>query len=183
MNNLVINQSSIQFDRMAEPYLEKLAVYFENLSAETKKRFAPHPFDLDALREWYLNNKAALGFIAIDQTSGKIIAYAVVQPGFLTHDGERLASYGLPLSMDTDCTFAPSVADQWQGVGLGKLLFQFLLEDLKQKNFKRIILWGGVQATNLKAIRYYNKLGFEPIGQFHYNELDNYDMILKLAAH
>lgn len=42
---------------------------------------------------------------------------------------------------------------------------------------KRIILWGGVQAGNEKAVSYYLKHGFRTVGQFEHNG-NNYDMIL-----
>lgn len=81
------------------------------------------------------------------------------------------------LSNTSDCTFAPSVADAWQSCGVGNSLFQFILSSLKATEVKRIILWGGVQIDNEKAVNYYKKNAFKTLGQFYYNG-ENYDMVL-----
>ncbi len=90
----------------------------------------------------------------------EIIGYAIVQRGILEHDRPRLQSYGLELSNTSDCTFAPSVADKWQGKGLGHLLLNFIVSDLLDGGFKRIILWGGVQSNNYNAVKFYLKKKF-----------------------
>ncbi|MEI6088454.1 MAG: GNAT family N-acetyltransferase, partial [Bacteroidota bacterium] len=84
-------------------------------------------------------------------------------------------SYGLNLDSNSDCTFAPSVDDRWQKLGIGKKMFEFILSDLKTRKIKRVILWGGVQATNENAIHYYLKNEFRILGEFEYNG-NNYDM-------
>ena len=53
---------------------------------------------------------------------------------------------------------------------------EWKLSDLVTNKIERIILWGGVQMDNERAINYYKKIGFETIGQFTYNG-ENYDMI------
>jgi ribosomal protein S18 acetylase RimI-like enzyme len=154
--------------------------YFNELSTETRQRFGPHSFDWNTTEqicrrpptdEWRV--------IVRDNKGGKIIAYAIIKKGYLLHDASRLAGYGLQLSGESDCTFAPSVADAWQSSGLGSKLFEYILVQIRQTNFRRIILWGGVQSTNEKAIRYYRKYGFRVLGEFEYNG-KNYDMILEL---
>lgn len=104
-----------------------------------------------------------------------MIAYAIIRVGYLEHDNPRLSSYGLQLNHQTDSTFAPSVADDWQGKGLGKELFAFILPELSARGINRIILWGGVQSNNERAVRYYQKLGFQSLGHFEYHGM-NTDM-------
>ncbi len=65
-----------------------------------------------------------MGYIAVEENTGKIIAYAILKKGYLEHDRQRLDSYGLQTDHQTDCTYAPSVADDWQGRGIGTALFQ-----------------------------------------------------------
>ena len=36
-------------------------------------------------------------------------------------------------------------------------MFLFILDDLKANGIKRVILWGGVQADNDKAVNFYLK--------------------------
>lgn len=110
----------------------------------------------------------------------KIIAYSVLKAGYLEHDRQRLESYGLQLSHTSDCTFAPSVADSWQGMGIGNGLLRFIIPDLKAMGISRIILWGGVQMDNEQAVTYYVRNGFKILGRFSYNG-ENYDMALEIG--
>jgi diamine N-acetyltransferase len=155
---------------------EELSDFLLNLSQKSKKRFGPHSFDGKSIAEVYSDSARFKGYIARDAETLAIIAYSILKIGFLEHDSLRLRSYGLTLDSKTDCTFAPSVADSWQGIGIGNSLFSFIIADLKAIGIKRIILWGGVQCTNTRAVNYYLKNGFTTLGQFEYNGL-NYDMI------
>jgi diamine N-acetyltransferase len=173
------NNKQVLLRRINETDLDNLFTYLQLLSDVTKNRFGPHQFNKQTIAELFSNNNH-WGFIAVDVSSNRIVAYAIVKLGYLEHDSHRLESYGLQLNHETDCTFAPSVADDWQSSGLGNQLFQFILSELKAKtNVKRIILWGGVQTSNQKAVNYYQRNGFKILGTFHYN-VENYDMILDL---
>jgi len=169
---------NITVKKLQSSDLDALLHYLHNLSSETKSRFGPHPFDAEGLIQFY-NDNSITGFIAIDQYSNTVIAYSVVKDGLLHHDKNRLNGYGYPGMENNSCTYAPSVADNWQGKGIGKRVFDYVVEDCKQKGTKRIILWGGVQSSNNKALHFYQKQGFVTIGQFEYNGL-NQDMLLEL---
>ena len=122
-----------------------------------------------------------MGYIAVEVNTGKIIAYAILKKGILEHDHQRLNSYGIQPDHQSDCTYAPSVADDWQGRWLGTTLFKYILSDEEKMNFRRIILWGGVQADNKRAIRFYLHNGFTILGEFQYNG-NNFDMIYNLPV-
>jgi diamine N-acetyltransferase len=156
-----------------------LLTYLQLLSSETKQKFGPHPFDETSILHLYQQSTDYLGYIAIDEQTENIISYCIIKKGFLNHDQPRLESYGLTLSSITDCTFAPSVADAWQSSGAGTAMLNFITEDLKSSSIHRIILWGGVQAGNEKAVQYYLKNQFRILGEFEYNG-KNYDMIAYL---
>ncbi|MFZ1528101.1 MAG: GNAT family N-acetyltransferase [Ferruginibacter sp.] len=179
MKAVVKNNRQIELALLNASMLRELCIYLAGLTDETVKRFGPHPFDPEAVRELYAATGLYTGYVAFDDDSRKIIAYAIVKTGYLPHDAVRLSAYGLQLSETTDCTLAPSVADAWQGMGLGDQLLQFIYTDLKQKGFKRMILWGGVQASNEAACRFYLKNGFTILGQFSYNG-ENFDMTLQI---
>jgi len=170
------NNRKISIRPLLDKNLDALAIYFAGLSSETLKRYGPHAFDRKSLVEIYSGNTGLLGYIAIEQDNQSIIAYSVIKPGVIHHDQLRLESYGLKINNQTDCTYAPSVADAWQSCGVGNLMFQFILDNLKSKGFRRIILWGGVQADNLKAVNFYRKNGFREVGRFEHNG-NNIDMI------
>ncbi|MFT3682763.1 MAG: GNAT family N-acetyltransferase [Ferruginibacter sp.] len=169
----------ISCHKMVATNIDALHVYLSGLSAETKSRFGPHGYDKESITAFYNSNTGLTGYIAVDSISQKIIAYALSKTGYLWHDLDRLKSYGLQKELDNCCTFAPSVADAWQSRGIGKILFNFILEDIKTHGVKYIILWGGVQATNEKAINFYKKYGFKTLGSFEYNG-NNLDMVMEV---
>jgi diamine N-acetyltransferase len=169
------NNKQVRLRKLISTDLDGLLHYLHHLSAETKSRFGPHPFNREAVIDFY-NNPLHHGYVAEDAETNEIIAYAVIKTGYLEHDKPRLQSYHIEPNSKTDCTFAPSVADAWQGFGTGNSLFGFILSQLRAQGFARIILWGGVQAGNQHAVHYYQKNGFVTLGQFEYNG-PNYDMI------
>jgi len=174
-----INNRQLLLQKLVPEDFDRLIDYLQLLGTDTIRRFGPHRFDKKSLVELYENADTYTGYIAQDIKTLQILAYSIIKVGYLEHDSFRLLSYGLVPDNRTDCTFAPSVADQFQGQGIGNSLFKVMLCDLKAKGIKRIILWGGVQADNYKAVNYYIKNGFRTLGQFEYNGL-NYDMILEI---
>jgi diamine N-acetyltransferase len=159
--------------------IDSLYEYLQNLSDETKNRFGPHRFDKESIINFHQHANSHFGYVAFSAETAEMIAYSVIKIGYLEHDSFRLQSYGITLHSKTDCTFAPSVADAWQSCGIGDKLLQFILSDLKRQEVKRIILWGGVQLSNARAINFYKKNGFKVSGQFNYKG-DNYDMMLEI---
>ncbi|MBL0355616.1 MAG: GNAT family N-acetyltransferase [Chitinophagaceae bacterium] len=145
-----------------------------------KSRFGPHPFNRNAVVDFYQYNAGLTGYVAIDITQQEIIAYAIIKTGILQHEYDRLVKYGSGNINSHCCSFAPSVADKWQSRGIGKMLFSYILNDLYTGNIKQVILWGGVQASNEKAVNFYRKLGFQTMGSFEYNGA-NFDMLLEIG--
>ncbi len=158
----------------------RLMAYVTHLSAETRQRFAPHSFDKATIEAICAQINGDIVRYIAQTPDGELAAYMLVKIGVLPKDAGRMQSYGLPTDEQTDCTFAPSVSDRFQGSGLGSIMFEYILADLLRANKKRIILWGGVQAGNEQAIRYYQKLGFTKVGSFDRKGL-NYDMIKEIG--
>ncbi|GGD46253.1 hypothetical protein GCM10011514_07870 [Emticicia aquatilis] len=179
MSEVKINKTMI-VRQLESTDFDNLLFYLEKLSAATRSRFAPHAFDLPTIKLFYATESRNTGFIIDDSYSKEIVAYTIIKLGYVPKDKLRLEAYQFQLQPTTDCTFAPSVADAWQGKGLGNLLFDFIKNDLRNKGIKRVILWGGVQASNAKAINYYSKQGFRTIGKFVNKGIDNFDMVLEL---
>lgn len=152
--------------------------YLNLLSDESKKRFAPHPVDKDSITDIFKNSSYS-GFVAKDFITSKIIGYSIIRTNIFDYEFKRFQEYGITLNDKYDCSYAPSVADEWQGKGIGTALFRFILKDLMLKNVqKRIILWGGVQKDNNIAIGFYKRNGFRVLGEFEYQG-KNYDMIFE----
>lgn len=156
--------------------LNNLSAYLNDLSSETRKRFGPHSFDIESIEKIFAEEN--LGYIALENE--EIFAYAIVHPAIIDHEKPRLKSYGIDGQDSGSCTLAPSVADAWQGKGIGSEFMKFIINDLKEKNFTKVYLWGGVQADNEKAVRLYTRLGFKLLGEFEYYG-KNLDMVLELC--
>jgi len=174
------NGKAVELRRLGSSDLNGLLEYLSRLSENTRRRFGPHPFDRQSVIDFYDNPALHWGFVAQDVESGAIVAYSIIRPGYLEHDGRRLQSYGWWPDADSDCTYAPSVADDWQSLGVGNSLWQFILAELKSKGLRRVILWGGVQSDNEKAVNFYRKNGFRMLGRFEHNGWND-DMVLELT--
>lgn len=161
------------------PYLLQ---YLESLSEESKNRFVPHPFNAETIhlicKDGYSDTRY---YIAEHAKTHDIIAYALLKLGVLKNDAERYVhQYQQPLEEALTCSYAPSVADAFQNRGIGSLLLEYILLDVYLLGRKHVILWGGVQADNENALRYYKKRGFKLVGSFARDTSNNYDMIYYL---
>jgi GNAT superfamily N-acetyltransferase len=161
----------------------RLGEYFLGLSQQTRSRYGPHPFDqqtADAICA-ALDPADILRLVAtVPSLDGeRIIAYVLLKMGVLEFDQRRYEQRGLPLDPGTDCTLAPSVADDYQNQGIGSHMLRYILQVAPKLGRRRIILWYGVQATNDRAVHFYTKWGFRTVGEF-YTDKNNYDMILDL---
>jgi GNAT superfamily N-acetyltransferase len=159
--------------------------YLERLSAETRARYGPHPFDRKTAAAICatLDPEDILRMAAFVRAGGeeRMIAYFLLMMGIREGDRRRYAAREDPLDAETDCTLAPSVADDYQDQGLGSQMMRHVLQCAARLGRKRVALWGGVQTSNLRAVHFYTKFGFRKVGEF-YTDKDNDDMILDLEA-
>ncbi len=173
------NNSKITINKLSKNDPDKLFNYLNDLSEDTKSKFGPHSFDIKTVKEiCEEQDKKFLSFIAKNKEE-KIVAYIVMKLGILEHDSERLESYGLKLDRKNDVTFAPSIIEEYQNLGLGSKMFLHVLKELKKRNSKKILLWGGVQKRNDLAIGFYKKAGFRKLGEFEWGGV-NVDMVLEI---
>jgi diamine N-acetyltransferase len=157
---------------------DTLLRYYNSLSPNTKSSFAPHPFDTNTLLKMFVDQSGLFAaYVALHEPDKEIIAYTVLRRGIPEHDIARYTSYGLQSDEHNDCLLAPSVADAWQGKGLGSLMLEKTLDELRQTSIRRIFLWGGVQAANTKALNFYLKHRFITLGMFEHHG-QNLDMML-----
>jgi ribosomal protein S18 acetylase RimI-like enzyme len=159
----------------------KLFEYFDkNFSEESKSRFGPHPFDKMTIDSICQNITDKIKrYVAIDDERN-IVAYMLIKQGLIEWDEKRYAERNQFYDNNFSVTFAPSVADTWQSSGLGNLMNSVIEADLIKQGIRFIILWGGVQATNDKAVNFYKKLGYQQSASFRHEGKDNYDMVKQL---
>jgi diamine N-acetyltransferase len=179
---LMFQENPIIFRLLLPGDGELLGRYFEGLSAETRHRYGPHPLTAGEAQNLCarINRFDALRFVAlVPGAMPQIIAYFILMLSVTEHETERYATYDIKLDGNLDCTFAPSVADEVQGHGLGSLLMSPLIDTARRMGKRSIVLMGGTQATNERAIHFYRKFGFEHVGDFQ-TDVENQDMILYL---
>lgn len=164
----------IIFRTLSEPDLGQLVDFLSKLSSTSRNRFGPHGYDCESVEYFYQDDRN-IGILGFSENH-KLIAYAILRKGFLDHDRPRLEGYGLTLNQETDATYAPSIADAWQGKGIGYELFAFAEKLARSRGVKRIILWGGVQSSNERAVKHYQRIGFRSLGGFEYHGW-NLDMV------
>ncbi len=162
-----------------ESDLAELMRYFDNLSQMTKSYYGPHSFDeptLAAISKGNYENYQA--FVAIHNK--RVVGYTVIKKGYSEGELFRFPGYEIALDPDGHYLLAPSMSDAYQSRGFGTLMLSFIENYLKSIDATHLILWGGVQTRNQKAIRYYQKNGFTKLGEFHHEGLDNWDMVKAL---
>ena len=145
---------------------DALGDYFLGLSPQTRRVYAPHPFDrataaaicgaLDTPE-----GNCCLRLVAV--VGGKIVGYFIVYLGL--HEADRLRRYR-DMDPGRTCTLAPSVADEWQNRGLGSRLMVYAKDCARIFRRKTMVLWGGVRASNTRAVHFYHKCGFRKVGDF-----------------
>ena len=100
-----------------------LGEYFLSLSAKTKQRYGPHPFDQPTAERLCANidYTQAIRLIATVGTGAqvKMIAYFILIFGTTKSDEAHYQGVGISLDPKSDCTVAPSVADAFQNQGIG----------------------------------------------------------------
>lgn len=162
---------------------EALAVFFAGLSPQTR-RFYSVTDGASRARE----NCAAIArydklrLILRNKDNDPIVALVEFSFDLTAGDVERFATYGVGLGPETDCRWGLCVADQWQGRGVGTALAPASFEIARRFGREHVILWGGVQAANSTAVRYYRKVGFRETGRFTNDDnIDCVDMIRQLG--
>lgn len=162
-----------------------LGTYFERLGAQTRRLYAPHPFDRPTAAALCdaIDHAEAMRFLLTRPTDQgeEVIAYFIVKRGVYEGDRQRYAARGMILEEATTCSLAPSVADEWQSRGVGSVVLDAVLAVVRGLGFRRMILQGGVRAENPRGIRFYEKNGLVRVGDFRVRDLENHDMILILT--
>lgn len=162
----------------------KLGKYFDLLSEETRKRFGPHPINC-SYAEYLCDNihrdYYTARFVLEHDVSGDITGYFILDFNLSPHELKRYDEAGIKLNPFKDILFAPSISDKFQNSGLASLSMPYLIDFAEENQAESIVLMGGTQETNHRAIRFYEKFGFKKVGEYS-TDVYNYDMILELNS-
>ncbi|WP_345347785.1 GNAT family N-acetyltransferase [Actinoallomurus liliacearum] len=162
---------------------ERLAGFLCGLSAESRRYSTFDGYDFAAARELCaaIARYDKLRLVLEEPASGGIAGLFEFSLAITAGDIARYRAAGVHITETTDCRFGPTLADAYQGRGVGTLAFPSLAEVVRRLGRTRIILWGGVLADNVRAIRFYEKNGFRHVGSFtDQNSSRSLDMMLDL---
>ena len=113
-----------------------LGTYFVGLSAETRRRYGPHPFDQATADKLCAENDYAkvirmLATVPTEQQGERVIAYFILVMSVDDDEIKRYAALGIGLDSVTDCTLAPSVADDYQDKGVGSIMLRHVIDSAR----------------------------------------------------
>jgi ribosomal protein S18 acetylase RimI-like enzyme len=169
-NILLRDNSIVTMRRLQQGDAGALYNYLSGLSVESRSRFGPHAFDKETVYDICRQPDGNIQrYITLNGEN--IIAYMLLKKGMIDADAQRYSQYSMLFEETTAITYAPSVADQFQNSGLGSKMFAILRETLKHQGYHTIILWGGVQATNARAVHFYEKHGFRRVANFWHDNI------------
>ncbi|MFG2024634.1 GNAT family N-acetyltransferase [Streptomyces sp. NPDC048825] len=160
--------TEVVFRTLTHTDAERLAGFLEGLSPESRRLSTFDGYDLATARELCdaIARYDKLRLVLEEVPSGRIIGLLELSLALTPADIARYQEAGIRLTETTDCRFGPTLADDYQGRGVGTLTFPLIADVARRLGRTRIILWGGVLADNARAIRYYEKNGFRPVGSF-----------------
>jgi RimJ/RimL family protein N-acetyltransferase len=155
---------SFTFRPLEQTDVHALASFLMSMSAQTRAMSTFDGYDAATAKQLCqaINKYDKLRFVVEDNNSStgqNIIGLIEFSFDIPKADIERYEQIGIELTT-TDCRFGPTIADAYQGRGLGSRLFPIIKDIARQFGKKRIILWGGVLQANTRAIHYYEKHGF-----------------------
>ncbi|MEV0009713.1 GNAT family N-acetyltransferase [Streptomyces sp. NPDC047973] len=162
----------------------ELAAFLSALSAGTRHFSTFDGYDLVAAGDLCdaIGRYDKLRLVLEEGPSGRIVGLLEFSLALTASDVARYQDAGIRITETTDCRFGATLADDYQGRGIGTLAFPLVREVARLLGRSRIILWGGVRADNSRAIHYYEKNGFHTVGPFA--EADgslSLDMMLDLS--
>lgn len=163
--------------------LDELAQFLANLSPETRHFSTFDGYDRAAAQALCdsIARYDKLRFVIQSGASQWIVGLLEFSFAILEADRLRYTAYGIALDSAVDCRFGPTLADDYQGKGLGTLVLPFVKDAARSFGKRRVILWGGVLADNARALRFYEKNGFKALGKFlNHDWIEAIDMLLDL---
>ncbi|OKK04970.1 hypothetical protein AMK26_14485 [Streptomyces sp. CB03234] len=177
-----IDGSDVVFRPLTRADTDRLAGFLVGLSPESRRLSTFDGYDLATAQDLCdaIARYDKLRLMLEEVLSGRIVGLLECSLGLNPDDIARYRAAGIRLTA-TDCRFGPTLADDYQGRGIGTQVFPLVADAARCFGKKRIILWGGVLADNPRAIRYYRKNGFQTVGSFTGTDgVRSLDMILDL---
>lgn len=137
--------------------LEPVWTMFSTLSDDSL-RFLPIPITRERVEGWFrdLDYERALPMLALVEEKGeeRVVAVSSLDFSQMGHN-KHLARFGI------------TVHDDYQNLGLGKRLTEYMIEIAREKGLKKVVL--EVVTHNSRAISVYRRHGFVVEGRLEMN--------------
>ncbi|MBI2517285.1 MAG: GNAT family N-acetyltransferase [Opitutae bacterium] len=155
--------------RLERTDADAFGCFLEKLGTTTRSFFGPHPLTApEAARLCAAQPERDALRLVVAEPGGRIVAYFILELGLRAEDAQRLAARGQPLDPATAVTLAPVVADDYQNTGVAGAAFPSVVEEARATGRTHLVLMGGTQERNARAVRFYLREGFTPHGRFEY---------------
>ena len=148
--------------------VKELTVFLEGLSPETRMFHSFSSYDekgaiklCDSINVY---DKLRLVLDLISNEYQGIIGVLMFGFDLVKGDIERYQGYGIELNNDAVCRLSPCITDDYQDLGYGSMSMPYMVDIASRFGKKSIILLGGVHTKNHRAIRFYEKNGFQRMG-------------------
>lgn len=143
--------------------------FLEALGATTRSFFGPHPLTApEASRLCAAQPERDALRLVVTGPGGRIVAYFILEFGLRDEDARRYAARGQPLDPATTVTLAPVVADDCQNTGVAGVAFPSVVAAARATGRTHLVLMGGTQERNARAVRFYLREGFTPHARFEH---------------
>ncbi len=161
---------------------ERFSRFLSALSRDTRRFFAPHGLEWQDGQQLVaeLDPSQVLRLLLLDKSGPEeeVLGYLILQMGLAAHEAERFACYGIEYDPELCVSLAPVVAEGWQSQRLPAPLLKQALHLRRELRRHAVILTGGVQAANRRAVHFYSRHGFHRLGSFEWPQgVLNDDMI------
>ena len=144
-----------------------LRAFFEGCG-EATSRFYDIPADRAQLATAHCESIARYDKLrlVLELAGGALAALFEFSTDLVDGDMERYRGYGLELHPGTDIRYGLCLRDVYQGRGIASCAHPHLMRVARKLGADRVILWGGVMASNQAALRFYRKHDFREAGFF-----------------
>ena len=144
-----------------------LGAFFE-ACGETTSRFYSIPEDRAQLAISHCEAIARYDKLrlVLELVNGELAALFEYSTDLVDGDVERYRTYGLELIPSSDIRYGLCVRDDQQGRGVASAVHPKVMRVARGLGADRVILWGGVMASNRAGLRFYRKHGFREAGFF-----------------
>lgn len=115
-------------------------------------------------------------------TEGRTTIVGLIELSFGLPPGDhiRFAAYDLELRPGLDVRWGICLAEALQGRGVAQALWPHVVTVAKSFGCTRVLLWGGVYASNERARTFYGRIGFTEVGRFRRGSVECVDMVAEL---